>query len=97
MKAKKEERLWQEKEERGTTKGPSGEQQPEAGGSGTKASVLKVKTSKGKEVVVEQVKGEKQPESTTEKDPEEKVKDKSVPGGMNHLIPMSSRKNMKPL
>ena len=46
VKAKEEERLQQGKEERGTTKGPSGEQQPEARGSGTKVSVLKVKTSK---------------------------------------------------
>ena len=61
-------------------KEPSGERQPEAGGSGTKASVLKVKTSKGKEVVVEQVKGEKQPEDTAKKIPEEKVKDESEPG-----------------
>ena len=42
--------------------------------------MLKVKTSKGKEVVVEQVKGEKWPEDTTKKTAEEKAKDKSVPG-----------------
>ena len=42
--------------------------------------MLKVKTSKGKEVVVEQVKGEKQPEDTTKMIPEEKAKDESEPG-----------------
>ena len=56
-------------------------EQSEAGGLGTKASLLKVKTSKGKEVVVEQVKGEKQLESATEKALKEKAKDKLVPGG----------------
>ena len=64
----------------------------EAGGLGTNGSVLKIKTSKGKEVIVEQVKEEKQPESAIEKVQEEKAKDKSVPGGTNHLLLTSSRK-----
>ena len=79
VKAKEEERLQQEKEERSTTQAKM--EQPKAGGLGTKSSVLKVKTSKGKEVVVEQVKEEKQPESATEKVLEEKGKDKLVLGG----------------
>ena len=41
--------------------------------------MLKVKTSKGKEVVIDQVKGEKQPEHTAKKIPEEKAKDESEP------------------
>ena len=54
VKAKEEEKHQQEMSEK--AKGPSSEQQPEAGGSGEKVSILKIKSSKGKEVVVEQVK-----------------------------------------
>ena len=78
---KVEEEEKHQKEMAEKAKGPSGEQQPEAGGSGEKASILKIKSSKGKEVVVTQVREEKQPESTIEKDLEEKAKDESVPGG----------------
>ena len=76
VKAKEEERLQQEKEERGATQAKK-EQQPEAGESGEKASILKVKSSKGKEVVVEQVKEGHISEKAAERTTMEKMKDKS--------------------